>query len=249
MVQVMSGALTTIIANSVARCFFPFLTNTHTSTMASWTDSSVTNNHILPYVDSNSAPPNVAQALKTLPFERNIFKLLANADTLFIPFMPLLSACWGEGRALKSSEWQLTVLRTASLLDAPYEWAVNDPVARVFGYSDEQLALIRKGDLSSVKLFTDRQRLISEMVRELVQQNAVSEPNMVQAREVLGPKAAMEVMMIHGVYGLLARVMRSAKIDFDPEIPGLVDMLKKYNAKAVEVEKKEAAADGIPFHV
>ncbi|KAI0920316.1 hypothetical protein AcW1_002090 [Taiwanofungus camphoratus] len=215
--------------------------------MASWTDRTVTNNHILPYVDSATAPPAVAEALRTLPFERNIFKLLANADTLFVPFMKLLSSCWGAGRALKSSEWQLTVLRTAALLDAPYEWDVNEPVSRVFGYNDEQLALIRQGDLSSTKLFTDRQRLVGEMVKELVQLNAVSEEKMVQAKEVLGPKAAMEVLMIHGVYGLLARVMRSAKIDFDPEIAGLLDTLKKYNAQAIEEEKKHAEAEGIPF--
>jgi hypothetical protein len=216
--------------------------------MASWNDRTVTNNHILPYVDSKAATPAVAEALTTLPFERNIFKLLANADTLFVPFMKLLSSCWGEGRALKSSEWQLTVLRTSSLLDAPYEWDVNEPVSRAFGYSDEQLALVRLGDLSSTKLFTDRQRLIGEMVRELVEANAVSEVNMVKARETLGPKAAMEVMIIHGIYGMLARVMRSAKIDFDPEIPGLLDILKKFNARAIEVEKKEAEENGIHFH-
>ena len=216
--------------------------------MASWNDRTVTNNHILPYVDSKTAPPAVAEALTTLPFERNIFKLLANADTLFIPFMKLLSSCWGEGRALKSSEWQLTVLRTSSLLDAPYEWDVNEPVSRAFGYSDEQLALVRSGDLSSTKLFTDRQRLIGEMVRELVEANGVSEANMVKARQTLGPKAAMEVMIIHGIYGMLARVMRSAKIDFDPEIPGLLDILKKFNAKAIEVEKREAEENGIAFY-
>lgn len=43
--------------------------------MASWTDKTVTNNHILPYVDSNEAGPEVAAALRTLPFERNIFKV------------------------------------------------------------------------------------------------------------------------------------------------------------------------------
>jgi hypothetical protein len=207
--------------------------------MASWNDRTITNNHILPYVDSKTASPAVAEALTTLPFERNIFKLLANADTLFVPFMKLLSSCWGEGRALKSSEWQLTVLRTSSLLDAPYVWDVNEPVSRAFGYSDEQLALVRSGDLSSTKLFTDRQRLIGEMVKELVEANAVSEANMMKARETLGPKGAMEVMMIHGIYGMLARVMRSAQIDFDPEIPGLLDILKKFYARAIEVETKE----------
>ena len=42
--------------------------------MASWNDRTVTNEHILPYVDSKTAPPEVAAALNTLPFERNVFK-------------------------------------------------------------------------------------------------------------------------------------------------------------------------------
>ncbi|KAI0314318.1 AhpD-like protein [Amylostereum chailletii] len=215
--------------------------------MASWTNRTVTNNHLIPYVDSKKAPPEVAAALNTLPFERNIFKLLANADSLFTPFMPLLASCWGPGRAARPSEWQLTVLRTSALLDAPYEWDVNEPVARVLGFGDERLALIRKGDLSSTALFTDRHRLIGEMVRELVEGNQVMEATMRRAQEMLGPKVTMEVMMIHSIYGMLARIMRSAKIDFDPEIPGLLDMLRGYNARAIEEEKKYAEEDGIGF--
>jgi hypothetical protein len=34
-----------------------------------------TNNCFLPYVDSATAPEDVSAALKTLPFERNIFKV------------------------------------------------------------------------------------------------------------------------------------------------------------------------------
>ncbi|KAI0314317.1 hypothetical protein OF83DRAFT_1085733 [Amylostereum chailletii] len=152
--------------------------------MASWTDRTVTNNHLLPYVDSKNAPP---------------------------------------------------------------QWDVNEPVARLLGFGDEQLVLIRKGDLSSTALFTDRHRLVGEMVRELVEGNKVTEATMSRAQEMLGPNATMEVMIIHSVYGMLARIMQSAKIDFDPEIPGLLDMLRGYNARAIEEEKKYAEEDGIGF--
>lgn len=43
--------------------------------MASWNERVVTSEHILPYVDSTTAPPDVCYALQTLPFERNIFKV------------------------------------------------------------------------------------------------------------------------------------------------------------------------------
>lgn len=52
--------------------------------MASWNDRTVTNEHILPYVDSKTAPPEVAAALNTLPFERNVFKVRASLDPTLI---------------------------------------------------------------------------------------------------------------------------------------------------------------------
>lgn len=43
--------------------------------MTTWSNRDVTDNHLLPYVDSAKAPEEVSAALKTLPFERNIFKV------------------------------------------------------------------------------------------------------------------------------------------------------------------------------
>jgi hypothetical protein len=42
---------------------------------------------------------------------------------------------------------------------------------------------------------------------------------------------------------MLARIMNSARIDFDPPIPGLEDKLRKYNAVAIQKEKEAAAQD------
>ena len=151
--------------------------------------------------------------------------------------MNLLSTVWGQNKSIRSTDWQVTVLRTASLLDAPYEWAVNEPVARIFGFGATKLQYLRSGDLSSKELFTDRQRLVSQMVDEMVRRDKVTEPTMMKAKEILGDDGTMEVMITHGVYALLAKAMNSAKIDYDPPIPGLEENLRKYNAKAIEKEK------------
>lgn len=164
-------------------------------------------------------------------------KLLANANCFFPAFMKLLSCAWSPDRTIRSTEWQVAVLRTASLMNAPYEWDVNEPVARVFGINDEKLALIRKGDLSSPHLFTNRHRLVGEMMEQLVHQNKVAENTMRRAKEMFGDTGAMELLMIHGIYCLLAKTMQSVKIDYDPPIPGLLDQLKRYNAGAIEKEK------------
>ncbi|KAF9775206.1 hypothetical protein IL306_006716 [Fusarium sp. DS 682] len=215
--------------------------------MASWDNRTVTDEHLLPYVDSNTAPPDIKAALQTLPFERNIFKsmdqltrqLLANSNVFFKPFMTLLSSSWNENRKILSSEWQTTVLRTAATLDAPYEWDVNEPVARVFGFTEEQFTALRnpKEPLPE-KLFTKRQRLIARIVEELARQPRVSKELMAEALESFSHEEITEIFFLNGIYGFLARFMNSARIDFDEPIPGLLDILRKYNAAAIEKEKQ-----------
>ena len=151
--------------------------------------------------------------------------------------MKTLSCAWSDKRTIRSSDWQLIVLRTAALLNAPYEWAVNEPVARIYGFDDEKLAFIRAGNLSSPTIFTDRQRLLNEMVEQLVRENKILEKTMGQAKSVLGDSGVMEVMITQGLYALLARTMESARVDFDPPIPGLEDQLREYNAAAIEKER------------
>ncbi|KAM5343436.1 hypothetical protein ACJ41O_011973 [Fusarium nematophilum] len=205
--------------------------------MASWDNRVVTSEHLLPYVDSSTAPPDIKAALQTLPFERNIFKLLANSNVFFKPFMALLSSAWSEGRKIRSTDWQLIVLRTAATLDAPYEWDVNEPVARIFGFTEEQLSALRKGNEALPEdLFTPRRRLLSRIVETLSRGDRVSRDIIAEAKGIFSDEEITEVFYVHGIYAFLARFMNSAQIDFDEPIPGLEDALRKYNAATIEKE-------------
>ncbi|PHH92660.1 hypothetical protein CDD83_6264 [Cordyceps sp. RAO-2017] len=209
--------------------------------MASWNDRAVTKEHLLPYVDSSTAPPDIKAALQTLPFERNVFKLLANGTVSFKAFMALLSSMWHEDRKTRPTEWQTAVLRTAATLDCPYEWDVNEPVARVFGFTEEHLAALRNTEEQLPEaLFTPRQRLVGRMVGELSGSNRVSLQTMAEAKATFTDEEVMEIFYTHGVYEFLAKMMNSCRIDFDEPIPGLSDILRKYNAKAIEREQSLA---------
>ncbi|KAL0768707.1 hypothetical protein CaCOL14_008015 [Colletotrichum acutatum] len=207
--------------------------------MASWDDRTVTNEHLLPYVDSSTAQPDIKAALQTLPFERNVFKLLANSNVFFKPFMNLLSSAWSEKRQIRSTDWQLIVLRTAATLNAPYEWDVNEPVARIFGFTEEQFAALRKAHEPLPEgLFTTRQRLLGRIVTTLGRENKVEEDTIVEAKKTFSDEEITEIFYVQGIYSFLARFMNSARIDFDEPIPGLEDQLRKYNAKTIEKEKQ-----------
>ena len=155
---------------------------------------------------------------------------------MFPPFMKLLASCWSIENSIRPSDWQLAVLRTASLKNCPYEWFVNEPVAKLLDFDEPRLALIRRGDLSSTTLFTDRQRSLSALIDEVHHRDTASKETVMMAKEVFGDRGLMELMFIHGVYTMIAVMMKSCRIDFDTDIPGLDEMLRKVNAKAIEKE-------------
>lgn len=217
---------------------------------ATWDPArNVTTDHILPYISSAdpSLPAATRTALHTLPFERNVFKLLANSPLFFPPFMSLLGACFSSTKALPPSDWQLAVLLTSRILDAPYEWDVNWPVARLFaGLApvEETEPKIAARDLRDPSLFTDRQRWIARFCEEVHgPTQMVGEATMRGLQEEAGCSAeeVMELFMITGIYGVLARMMRSAKIDFDEEIPGLEGMLRETFREDIRREEEGRA--------
>ncbi|KAJ0327349.1 hypothetical protein COL5a_006142 [Colletotrichum fioriniae] len=165
--------------------------------------------------------------------------LLANSNVFFKPFMNLLSSAWSEQRQIRSTDWQLIVLRTAATLNAPYEWDVNEPVARIFGFTEEQFAALRKAHEPLPEgLFTARQRLLGRIVTTLGRENKVGEDTIVEAKKTFSDEEITEIFYVQGIYSFLARFMNSARIDFDEPIPGLEDQLRKYNAKTIEKEKQ-----------
>ena len=146
---------------------------------------------------------------------------------------------WSKDRKIRSTEWQLAVLRTAATLDAPYEWDVNEPVARIFGMSEAHFSALRDIDQDLPEsLFTERQRLVGRFVDQLSGKNKVDVELMKEMKRKFDDEEIMELFYTHGVYSLLARMMNSCRIDYDPPIPGLEDLLRKYNADAIEKEKQ-----------
>jgi len=57
----------------------------------------------LPYVDSASAPAPVREVLERLPAQLNIFRMVANAETCFRPFLSLGSAILVQQSSTRNS--------------------------------------------------------------------------------------------------------------------------------------------------
>jgi alkylhydroperoxidase family enzyme len=186
---------------------------------------------LVPYVVPEEAPQAVQDRLKVLPFRRNIFYLLGNSHGLFPHLAGVVGGCFdGKVRKIPLLDWQLIVLRTATTLGAKYEYDVNLPVAEVYEMDEEKIRQIgcKPEDVRNGKgPWTERDRLILRIVDEQLA-TYTNEPQTIKdALKVLDHEEVVEVLIIIGTYALIARVINGLKIDDDPPIPGLKDMLRK----------------------
>src|SRR2546423_3956374 len=175
----------------------------------------------LPYVEAKDAPEPVREALERLP-PLNVFKLLANAETCFRPFMRLGQAILTQ-QELDPRLRELAILQTAKLTPAEYEWIQHVEIAKAVGASDEQVRAIDDGDVAAGCL-DDDQRLVLELTTQIVREARPSDELFDRARERLSPREIVELTIAVGYYMAIARVMQVADIDLDPPQGGtLVD--------------------------
>ncbi|OQE16322.1 hypothetical protein PENFLA_c028G06203 [Penicillium flavigenum] len=180
---------------------------------------------VFPYVDPSKVNPELAEAFKVLPFERNVLKLLAHAEGFFPSISSLLGTVFRSTRELPTLEWQLVVLRTAALIGAHYVFEINTPVALVNGMPNAKRLLIAFGKVDDTEFFTVRDRILLRFVEELVRNNNASDATLEDLKANFSTREIFEVIVVVGLYTIFGRVANISRIDDDPEIPGLMDSL------------------------
>jgi 4-carboxymuconolactone decarboxylase len=153
----------------------------------------------LPYAEP--ANPNVPKA--------NIFRLIANADTLFEPWARYGLALLRD-TVVDPVVREQAILRVAALTPgAEYEWVQHEAIGRAVGMTDEQIEACRSGDAGEVVL-----RFTEEVVRDA----APSDETFAAMTERFSAQEIVELLLVIGQYMGLARVMATAQIDMDPPI-------------------------------
>src|SRR2546421_6009339 len=167
----------------------------------------------LPYVEAKDAPEPVRDALERLP-PLNIFKLLANAETCFRPFLRLGQAILTQ-QELDPLLRELAILQTARLTPAEYEWVQHVEIAKAVGASEEQVRAVEDGDLAA-GCFDPDQRLVLELTSQIVRDARPSDELFDRASERFSPREIVELTIAVGYYMAIARGMEVADIDLDP---------------------------------
>jgi 4-carboxymuconolactone decarboxylase len=164
----------------------------------------------LPYVDPEQAPEPVRAALERAP-DLNIFRLLANAQTAFVPWARFGWALLLE-LELDPLLRELAILRVAALTPgAEYEWVQHEPIARAVGASDAQVEGARTG-----QGLDGDDALVVRFTEQVVRDARPDEATFARASERFSPRELVELLLVIGQYMMLARLMATAEIDMDP---------------------------------
>jgi alkylhydroperoxidase family enzyme len=167
----------------------------------------------LPYVDPRNAPAPVRETMERLPVELNIFKMLANADTLFRPFLGLGTAILGS-MELDARTRELVILHVGRMSRGEYEWVQHVPIAEAVGASHEQIAALERGETDAV-CFDERDKAILRFTTEVVRDVKASDASFSAVKRHLGAREIVELILTIGYYMIVARVTETTDIDID----------------------------------
>jgi 4-carboxymuconolactone decarboxylase len=164
----------------------------------------------LPYVDPDSAPEPVREALERVP-PINIFRMMANAETAFRPWLAFGGALLSS-LELDARVRELVILHVGRLSGAEYEWVQHVPIALAVGATQEEVDAIERGD---VRAFGPREQAVLGFTEEVVRDVRASDAALAAVREHLSPREVVELLLVIGNYMLVARVAETAGIEID----------------------------------
>jgi len=144
----------------------------------------------------------------------NVYRTLANAKKVFTGWMLAGNAAL-TSPVLPVRLRELAVLRTAYLMDCPYELGQHRDVARTAGLSTNEInAVLSESDWQSDH-FRGAELAVLQLTSELVATQSVSADVVEQVHTALGSEATVEVLMVIGRYAGLALMLNALDVDLD----------------------------------
>jgi AhpD family alkylhydroperoxidase len=142
----------------------------------------------------------------------NIYRALGNTQSLrnFMRF--------GSGLLLRGTLdpplRELAILRVGQITGCAYEWAHHVPIAREAGVRDDQMAAL--ADWRSSPAFDERERAAIAYA-EAAANIKVTDETFAAAREHLSDEQMVELTLVAGFWGLVARTLEALAVDIEPE--------------------------------
>jgi alkylhydroperoxidase family enzyme len=156
----------------------------------------------------------LARELTSARGNLNVYRALANAEKVFTGWMLAGNAAL-TSPVVPVRLRELVVLRTAYLMDSPYELGQHRDVARTAGLSGDEInAVTSESDWEAADFDTVELALL-RLTSELLTTRNVSAEVVDEVRTALGSEATVEVLMVIGRYAGLALMLNALEVDLD----------------------------------
>jgi alkylhydroperoxidase family enzyme len=166
----------------------------------------------LTLVDPETASQPIKDALALLPLI-NLFRAMANAETLYPHFSNLLLRLLQPLELDKALE-RMIVLRFANRSECFYAWRQNVVVAHSVGVKDEQIAALEKGDVKA-SCFTEAEQAAFTFTDEVMQLIESTGQTYAAVRRHFSDRALTEILCVIGTCMLIVRVIRTGRVPLD----------------------------------
>ena len=168
----------------------------------------------IPYVDLEAASQRVREELEKLPAKLNIFRMVANAETLLPHFLRLGGAILSR-QQLDARLRELVILRVARLSPSEYEWTQHVPIGKACGITQEQIDALAAGNAAAA-CFDETDRLVLRFTEETVRDVRVSDATLAAATARFSRREIVELILTVGFYMMVARLLETTGVDIDP---------------------------------
>src|SRR5215468_7665734 len=98
----------------------------------------------LPLIDPEATGGDIRASFDRMPIQLNVFKMLAHAETNFIPAMRFANSILHKQK-LCHIHRELLILEVAQQERAAYEWRQHVPIALGLGVTQQQIDAIERG--------------------------------------------------------------------------------------------------------
>ncbi|MFZ5668786.1 MAG: carboxymuconolactone decarboxylase family protein [Pseudomonadota bacterium] len=175
---------------------------------------------LVPFADIDRLPPKAKAYWDRLAVKLNIFRMLANADTLMEPALRFGGAILSR-QELGADLRELVILLVAELEGGEYEWNQHVPIGLRAGCTQAQIDALEARRLDD-PVFDARERALLAFAAEVIEKVKSSEATLAEARKHFSPKEIVEIILTCGFYMTMARLTETTRTDIDPPAGGAV---------------------------
>jgi len=174
--------------------------------------------------------PAAVQALLDARPPRNVFRMMAHAPALMPGIMELTGAILYRAK-LDPVLRELAILRVGHLCGSSYEVHQHRKISQAIGLAQPKIdGTARDAD---PKLYDARELVVLRMAEQVVRQVKADDALFAEALKVLGHELTMELLIVIGLYVMLAQVLENAGVALEEGGgPSQEDVTKIFGAQS-----------------